>query len=160
MQLDNKEIHTFINMPNWLICFYWVLWYCFQETFINFGTNAFNYKGRNYDFQSKHENFELPESKVTDQFAINPSLILDLNQDTVYRFIGNTNRVAAETGKKINKNKNAKRIGYFGRGSVLTCSTRYGLDNNGTKRHIYLSCVMFKTISKPLGNFSENDFFF
>ena len=48
---------------------------------------------------------------MTDQFAINPSLILDLNQDTVYRFIGNTNRVAAETGKKKKKKKKKTQSG-------------------------------------------------
>ena len=94
-------------------------------------------------------------SKGTDPCAIKSKLPfsqfavfkkLDLASISIYR----------QFKYRCRNRKWANLKGYFGCGMVFTCSTGYGLANNGNVRHVLFPELKSKTISKPFGNFREN----
>ena len=91
------------------------------------------WRGGTLNFSQKHEHFELPDVQSNHLSVLN----------TVFGKFDHASIVLY---------CQSKWKGYFGCGMAV-----YGLADNGNKSHnFFVLDVFFKTISKPLGNFTEN----
>ena len=128
--LKEETIYTFYTDVLDIAQVYQLLFLMDSMILVNMNQCIKWWRGRTLNFSQKHENFERPDVHL---------LVLN----TVF---GKFDRASIEFYCQ------SKWKGYFGYGMAL-----FGLADNGSKRHnFFVLSVFYKTVSKPLGKFTEN----